>query len=477
MVVNGQPTLQAQARCAIPWCLFTFLLAVIAGCRAHSVDPAGCGPLTRNLPRRVVLAGQVAADTTLELSRRPLRSGLEQGRLAVGRLDAVARGIFGKRLALRLMGTPPALMQDCSSFCLADPVAVSLQPAHIELYPEGAEALAALEAVIDGATCRIDVLMFMWDHLDLGKEVAARLAAKAGPHLRVRILVDGGGNLLFAQPQSASTAEVNEAVCWLARQPYVELIRTRNPFGRLDHRKLVVADGKVAWTGGRNLTEVGFFRRHDVSWKLTGPLVGELEDRFEQFWCEQGGTPAEPLPPGQADPVNAGGRLVYTEPGERSLRQAVYQAVDGASHHVYLENPYPTDNGLIVKLAKARRRGVDVRVVLTVQEETSAINHANRVLANRLVRAGVRVYLYPGLLHTKALAVDGCRVYLGTGNFDGLSLRRNHELGVVIEAGPLIAEAEERLFLPDFRPEWELTAPLRLSPVDYFYEVVAGAFL
>jgi cardiolipin synthase len=168
---------------------------------------------------------------------------------------------------------------------------------------------------------------------------------------------------------------------------------------------------------------------------------------------------------------------VYTEPLERSLRRAIYEAVDGARHHIYLENPYPTDNGLVLKLARARRRGVDVRVVLTIQGETSSTNHANRVLASRLVRAGVRVYLYPDLLHTKALAVDGCRVYLGTGNFDGLSLRRNHELGVVIESSPLIAEVEERVFLADFRPEWELTEPLRLSPVDYFYEIVASAFL
>jgi cardiolipin synthase len=428
-----------------------------------------------------VFVRQTLADSAREMVQHPLQSGQALARASVDTLDTVGRGVFGKRLFLRLLGTPtelpPCLPPEGLNAGPADSLSACFQPAHIDLYPDEAQALAALEAVIASAQCRIDVLMFTWDHLALGKEIAARLAAKAGPCLRVRILVDGGANLLFGLPKGASTAELNEAICWLARQPYVELLRTRNPFGRHDHRKLVIADGQVAWTGGRNFTERAFFARHDVSYTLTGPLVGELEERFERFWQEQGGRPAGPLPPSPTALANAGARLVYTEPGERSLRRAVYEAVGRACHHVYLENPYPTDNELIIKLARARRRGVDVRVVLTVQADTSAVNHANRAVATRLLRAGVRVYLYPGLVHTKALAVDGGSAYLGTGNFDRLSLRHNHELGLVIGAGPVPAELEEGLFRPDFRPEWELTEPLPLTPIDYFYEIVASSFL
>jgi cardiolipin synthase len=358
-----------------------------------------------------------------------------------------------------------------------NPLRDDLQAAHLELYTDGTQALAALDEVIDRATRRIDVLMFTWDNQSVGKYVAARLAAKAGPNLRVRILADGGANLLFGQPRDASTAEVNETVCWLAHQPYVEVLRTRIPFGRHDHRKLVVADGQIAWTGGRNFTERAFFQRHDVSVTLTGPLVGELEQRFERCWRDQGGGQAEPLSPGTVDTPNAEANLVYTEPGEKSLRRAVYEAVDRARHHIYLENPYLTDNGMIIKLAQARKRGVEVSVVLSLQDESAATTHANRVIATRLLWAGIRVYLYPDLLHTKALAVDGCWTYLGTGNFDRLSLGQDHELGLVIGAGPVIAEVEERVFRADLRPEWELKQPLPLSPIDYFFEMVASPCL
>jgi cardiolipin synthase len=116
-------------------------------------------------------------------------------------------------------------------------------------------------------------------------------------------------------------------------------------------------------------------------------------------------------------------------------------------------------------------------VVLSLHDETAATRHANRVIATRLLWAGIRVYLYPDFIHTKALTVDGRWAYLGTGNLDRLSLRQDYELGVVIGGGPVIAEVEDRVFRADLRPEWELKQPLPLSPIDYFYETVASPCL
>jgi cardiolipin synthase len=468
------------------WLVLACLFVAIHGCQTFPARLAGCDPRTADAPRRLVYLEQVLADSAKEVAHHPLQSGQALARASVDHIDTVTRGLVGKRLLMRLTGTPVPL-PDCRPPLLSGVVNAGptnslgecLQPAHLELYADGTHSLAALEEVIDRATCRIDVLMFTWDNLSVGKRVAARLAAKAGPNLRVRILVDGGANLVFGLPRHASTGEVNETVCWLARQPYVELLRTRNPFGRHDHRKLVVADGQIAWTGGRNFTERAFFQRHDVSFTLTGPLVRELEERFERFWQDQGGRPAEvaEVVTTCATPPNAGASLVYTEPGENSLERAVYEAVDRAQHHLYLENPYLTDNGLIIKLAQARKRGVEVSVVLSLHDETAATRHANRVIATRLLWAGIRVYLYPDLIHTKALTVDGCWAYIGTGNFDRLSLRQDYELGVVISDGPIIAEVEENVFHPDLRAEWELKQPLPLSPIDYFYEMVASPCL
>ena len=115
--------------------------------------------------------------------------------------------------------------------------------------------------------------------------------------------------------------------------------------------------------------------------------------------------------------------------------------------------------------------------MLTLHDVSETIDRANRVTANRLLHAGVRVYLYPGMTHVKAAAVDARWAYLGTGNFDALSLRRNRELGLAVGSGALIGEVEERIFARDFCPEWELTGPLPVRPCDYFSETLASLFL
>jgi cardiolipin synthase len=308
--------------------------------------------------------------------------------------------------------------------------------------------------------------------------VARLLAARAGPTLTVRVLVDGGGNLLQGEPRAATAGQVNAVVCWLAHQPFVRLIRTRNPFCRFDHRKLVLIDGRLVWSGGRNFTRGAFFEAHDLTYTLSGLLTAEVAARFERYWREQGGPPGEPPPPPPpADDANTRARLVRTRPYESNLAHTVYTAVERAQNHVYVENPYFSDNSLFIRLARARRRGVDVRVMLTLDSGSKLLDVANRATVNRLLRAGIRVYLYPGQTHVKALSVDGVWAYLGTGNFDALSLRHNRELGVAISHGPLVGELEERVFLTDFRPEWEVCRPLPLGGYEFIFEGLASLFL
>jgi cardiolipin synthase len=461
-------------------------LLMLASCHAPPAPVGGCKPGGLSNPSAVV-AEQLLADTAVATATRPVRTTRTVFHDQAAWLRAAGHGLFGKRLAMRLHGRPGPLTE-CEA--PADPALVSgeFEPASIRLYRDGGEALAVLGALIDSATCRIDVLMYTWESDPVGWDIARRLAARAGPDLRVRVLVDGAANLLFAPVPStggpgrtsstggnASAGELNCVECWLAAQPHVEVVRTRNPLGHFDHRKLVLVDGRAAWLGGRNFTYTSFFERHDLTYTLEGPLTCRLGECFERDWREQGGAPGEALTACAADETAA--RLVHNTPVEHSLRHALFHAVDHARGHVWLENPYLCDSALVCKLAAARRRGADVRVVMTIQTDTSSINHANRVTANRLLAAGVRVYLYPGRIHTKTAVVDGCWAYMGSGNFDLLSLHRNHEVGVVLAPGPVIAELEETFFRPDLRPEWEMHEPLRLTLHDYAYEMLAVMFL
>jgi cardiolipin synthase len=460
--------------------LGTVLLAV--GCRMTPTPPAGCE--SASMSRRGTFIRQVAADTRAAAADHPIRAGYSSLTEPFAYFRAWESGLVEKRTFGKRRGELPPICPDRPTLDVAALEEYSRRiakseasPAAVRLCIDGEDARCALHEVIDGAQCRLDVLMYLWGSDTIGWEVARHLAAKAGPNLPVRVLIDGGGNLLQGEPKEASTAEVNAAVCWLAAQPCVSVIRTRDPWFRLDHRKLVVADGCVAWSGGRNFVDSAFFKAHDLTYTVRGPLAGEMADLFENFWRGQGGAPSDYQPPkSPPDQANAQARVVRTTPTERAIAKILYDAVLYSRHHVYAENPYFSDNHMIGLLVQARRRGADVRVVLTLDSDSTIFDRSNRVIANRLLAAGVRVYLYPGMTHAKALAVDGVWAYTGTGNFDNLSLRHNRELGLAINDGPIIGELEERLFLADMQDEWELTEPLPVGPLDYLAEFLASTF-
>ncbi len=459
------------------------LLGGLSGCHLPAARFAAPAAGSWDEPCSLALGRQVLADSAIKCFCHPLHTAWGLCYETADHLAALAHGEVGKRVVLPLHGPPEPLPagRQLVTRAAEDRLPADLQPAHVELHTDGTAALLSLERLIDEAEHSVAVLMFEWENDDIGQRIANKLAAKACPGVRVRLLVDGGSNLVFAHPRRESASAANRVLCALAGQPHVEVLRVRNAFARFDHRKLVVVDGRAAWTGGRNFMRRAFFEDRDLSVTVTGPLVAAVQRRFEACWREHGGSPSEPAAPARVDATsvtpNAWGRLIETLPGKHELQSALYKAVDDARHYVYVENVYFTDSRLVYKLAQARRRGADVRVVLTVQGSCSPINRATRVLANRLLRAGVRVYLYPGTTHAKVAVVDGAWAYIGTANFDALSLRHNRELGVVLAAGSAIAELEEKLFAADFRDEWELREPLPVTVKDYLCEVLASLWL
>jgi cardiolipin synthase len=471
------------------------LLAMAVGCRAPAARFSS-GDVSSPFPHcSLVFARQIVEDSAVEATFHPLRTSARLVAEPADHLWTAGRGALGKRVLMRMRAAPAALAAgrahldaDSLEKELDGALGTQVQPASIQLYPGGNEALAALFRLIDSAEEEIDVLMFQWENDPLGTELAERIAARASPRVRVRLLVDGGGNLIFGLPARHQSTDVNAVIAGLARKPHVELVRIRNPFGRVDHRKLVLVDDRIAWTGGRNFTRESFFGQHDMSFTVEGKLVQNLQAQFDRFWQAQGGNLTETeqvrldrqdeLPAAKVQRArafaNARARLVWTEPLNHQIEKILYRAVDRAEHHIYMENYTFCDSLLVYKLAEARRRGADVRVVLSFNDATKALNRANRVIANRLLAAGVRVYVYPGLPHTKAAVVDGCWAYLGSGNFDPLSLRRNLEMGIAVSDCPLVQEVEQTLFLPDLREDWELKEPLGLSPGDYLCEAFAS---
>jgi cardiolipin synthase A/B len=147
--------------------------------------------------------------------------------------------------------------------------------------------------------------------------------------------------------------------------------------------------------------------------------------------------------------------------------------VDHARHHIYLENPYFSDELLTDKLIAARRLGVDIRAVLTLRGNSRRLNRYETLTANRLLCGGIRVWLYPTMTHVKAMSADGVWAYLGTGNFDELSLRNNREIGPSVTSPEIAGQLDHSVFLPDMAASQELTDLLPMPKNRLFLELFA----
>lgn len=342
---------------------------------------------------------------------------------------------------------------------LAGGIGGPITPLKITFLPSSGAALQGLFDIIAQARSRIDLMIYGWQDDPTGREVARRLADRARQGVVVRLLVDRTGFLIHNPADARDEPTFLDA---LRRVPNVFIVEPPCPFFRLDHRKLAIVDDRIAWTGSMILTEVARRRWRNFSFLVEGEMTRQYAALFEQRWREQGGGRFAPVAvdPSAAGPPNAVARMVRTDLGERTLKNALYAAVDHATNHIYLENPYFSDHILTEKLVRARARGVRVEAVLTLRGNIHTFNEFETITANRLLRAGARVYLYPTMTHVKAMSIDGVWGYVGTGNFDELSLRNNREVSLCLLTPAIVREMNDLLFLPDIAASQRIVRPL-----------------
>ncbi len=419
----------------------------------NAVQPPGASfERTVSPPQWMLLLRETVHQTCAEIAREPVRSGV----IGFARLGERA----GVRLAGGIPGSPVPPGHQCPE------AGGPLTPARLTFLYESAPAYRALLDLIASARCRIDFMIFGWGDDPAGRPVAAALIERARAGVLVRVLIDRGG-FVIGETNAHVVEGCPSFLDALRSEPKLHLIEAPDPAFRFDHRKVVVIDDRIVWTGSMILTRPSLERWHNCNFLAEGPIVPQYAALFAERWERLGGGRAGSCPDAatiEAVVPNAMVRMVRTEvdPPLRTLKEAVYGAVDAAQHHIYLENPYFDDQILIKKLVAARSRGVDVRAVLTMRGDVRTMNKFAAMTANHLFRAGARVYLYPAMTHVKAMSVDSTWVYIGTGNFDDLSLRGNREVSLTVRGPGIVRQFEEDLFLRDMAASQELRALLPL---------------
>lgn len=340
-----------------------------------------------------------------------------------------------------------------------------------ELLIDGRATYEALAEAIGAATDHVHVEFYIVRDDVTGQLLRDLLVAVARSGVEVRVVVDGLGSAHlpwdFWQPlvdAGGHAAFFRPVGPILARLPMRDRVDFRN------HRKLVVVDGRVGFTGGINVGReylgldpaMGNWR--DTHVRIDGPAVLALQKVFAEDWlhatdellCEPRYFP---------DPVEAGDdhvQIVDSGP-DRSwspIERAFTFAFAHAHERIWITSPYfvpsqPVEDAL----ASAALRGVDVRVLVPLRSDSRLVTYAARSYFPSLLEAGVRVFEYRrGFVHAKTTVVDDWVASVGSANMDVRSFHLNYELDAFVLGGPITARLAEE-FERDLDHAEELTEP------------------
>ncbi len=356
----------------------------------------------------------------------------------------------------------------------------------IRLLIDGAAYFDRLDEAIGQAGRSIDIQTYIFDNDDFAVEFANRLRARA-KEVDVRVMVDSLANV-FA-PRSDSASMPDDAVLPASMQRYLslgsplEFRRQSNPWLTGDHAKVTLIDSSVAFVGGMNIGREYRYDWHDLMLEVNGPVVAELQREFDRNWARAGALGDYAwLARGRASPARtnaAGGyplRVLRTSIHNSELYRAQIAAIRRAQGYIYIQNAYFSDDKILFELIRARRRGVDVRVIMSTGNDSRVLALSNQKAVNTMLENGIRVFSYPGMTHVKAAIYDGW-VCVGSANFDKLSLQVNREINLGTSHPAVGRAILEQLFEPDFAVSRELTGKRRIGPRHHFAELVADEFL
>lgn len=342
----------------------------------------------------------------------------------------------------------------------------------VELYTEGAAAYAAILDAIAAAKDHAHLEYYIWEPDGIGLRVIAALAARARAGVRVRMLVDGMGARGLKRRHLAPLRDAGGEVAWF-NPVSLRTLRGRRADFRT-HRKIVVCDGRVGFTGGINVSDEhsaefrGAAAWRDTHLRIEGSAVRPLQRVFLDDWyfaTEE--SPArgawDALFPAAKEGAAPGAHVVQVlasgpDATVFPIHRALFTAINVASRRLYVTTPYfIPDEPILTALIGAALRGVDMRLLIPRRGDSRLIDLAARSYLLELIEAGARVYEYlPRFIHAKTMAVDEALGIVGTANLDNRSFRLNFEVAALVFERSINA-ALVRAFVADLEHARELT--------------------
>ncbi|NJD54978.1 MAG: hypothetical protein FIA94_01080 [Nitrospirae bacterium] len=326
------------------------------------------------------------------------------------------------------------------------------------------ESFQSIFAAVRDARQTIYLQFYIFRNDETGTELANILRTKAGEGVSIYILYDHFGSLftpgIFWQELKDCGVQI------AASHPF----KWTTPFHYMhrDHRKLIIIDGVKAFTGGLNIANEyrGYHRvKAARAWRdtgifLEGPIVTRLVEEFRKSWTVWSDSPVMPLR--EAEPQTYGVPVLpifaSSARSRRRMRRLLHYSINNAQKSIYLTTAYFIPSmRLLYILERAAARNIDVKLLLPGVSDVSSVYFAGRAFYSRLLRAGIEIYTYNGvILHAKTAVFDSTWSVIGSANLDFQSMRRNDEGNVgIMDRG--FGEQMTEVFLDDMSRAEKIT--------------------
>ena len=316
----------------------------------------------------------------------------------------------------------------------------------VTLYENGPQGLAAMLSAIQTATDHIHLETYIFRADTTGQRFLRALEEKARKGIEVRLVIDALGSWTLDDADLNPLREAGGQIVWF--NP-VGWIRSRLGARRRDHRKILILDGRVGFTGGLNIgneydcgPDTGPLEWRDAHVRIEGPAVRDLQAVFLEGWFRADGPDlpwhtfldVEPQASGDVRCAVVADGPIYRR---RRTRDLVVAALDSAREQAWLESPYFAPGRRVLEaMGSASERGVRVRLILAARSDHPMLYRATRAMLPRLIERGVEVREYTRcMLHAKVAVFDGLWSILGTTNLDRQSLEHSHEVNLILAGG------------------------------------------
>lgn len=357
----------------------------------------------------------------------------------------------------------------------------------VELLYGYQESIDAMTRAVRGAKRYINAEFYIMSSDHITDELLGELEAAVQRGVEVRLLFDHIGTLRIRGYRRLVRRLRKSGIQW---RPMLPLLPIHGQWRRPDlrnHRKILVIDGEIAFTGSQNLVEPSYnnprHRRLGREWvelmaRLEGPVVPTLNVVFAADWL---GETDESLEgqlklPANASPGMVTAQVVPSGPGfptENNLR-LFNTLIYSAQHRISICSPYfVPDDSLLYAITTAAQRGVDVELFVSERGDQFLVHHAQRSYYEALLEAGVRIYLYrlPYVLHAKHFTIDDEVAVLGSSNMDMRSFSLNMEVSVMLLGAETVdkmraVESSYREFSKELTLQDWLRRPMTAKYVD-----------